>query len=139
MPLLDDTFYRRRQDIVAEMFAELQGIIPDVYLGDDGVISIIFTVESGQLENVYLANQLLAEDMFVHTASAVALTNFGVMYDLPIHSGVRSTGTLTFEGDGGTYIPVSTQAAYDPGSGFEPTYFETTTDGTIPDPGDPNP
>ena|SRR5215471_165721 len=139
MPLLDDTFYRRRQDIVAEMFAELQGIIPDVYLGDDGVISIIFTVESGQLENVYLANQLLAEDMFIHTASAVALSQFGAMYDLPIHSGTRSTGTVTFEGAGATYIPVGSQVAYDPGSGLDPVIFETGVDGTVPDPGDPDP
>lgn len=139
MPREGDTFYRPRADILAEMLAELQSAIPDVYVGEDGTIAIIYTIEAGQLENVYLANQILANDLFIHTASLVALQQYGVEYDLPMHGGNTATGTLLFEGDGGTYIPIGAEVGYDPGGGLDVVYFETTEDGTIANPGDPDP
>lgn len=137
MPLEGDTFYRNRADILAEMLAELQVAIPDFYVGEDGTLTIIFTIESGQLENVYLANQILANDLFPQTASLVALQQYGVQYNLPMHTGNRSTGTLRFEGAGGTYIPIGAEVGYDPGGGLDVVFFETLQDGTIPNPGDP--
>lgn len=130
--------YRRREDILAEMLASLVAAIPDAYVGEDGVAYIIFTVSSGQLENLYLANQLLLEDLFVTTASIGALQRHGDQYGLAMKAGTNSVGTLTFEGDGGTYVPVGAEVAYDPGNGLDVVYFEATTDDTIPDPGTPD-
>ena len=138
MALTDDTFYRQRADILAGMILEAQAAIPDVYVGEDGTINIIFTIEAGQFENAFLANQLLADDLFIHTASLVALQQYGVQYGLPIHIGTQALGTLRFEGDGGTYIPIGAEVGYDPGGGLEIVYFTTIEDGTISDPGDPD-
>lgn len=135
MPLEGDTFYRARADILADMLAELQAAIPDVYVGDDGTIKIIYTVQSGQLENLYLANQLLGQDLFIHTANLAALQQYGVEYEEPMHLGTFSVGSLRFQGEGGTYISIGTEAAYDPGSDLDPVFFVTTADGTIPDTG----
>jgi uncharacterized phage protein gp47/JayE len=137
MPITDISFYRRREDILAEMLASLTAAIPDAYTGEDGVTRIIFDIESGQLENLYLAHQLLLEDIFVTTASQTALIRHGEQYGLTLQEGLKSSGTLRFEGDGGTYIPLSTEVGYDPGGGLDVIYFETTSEGYIPNPGDP--
>jgi uncharacterized phage protein gp47/JayE len=137
MPFDETTFYKRGEDILAEMQAAAQSAIPDIYVGADGVLTIIWTVESGQLENAFLANQLLLEDMFVQTASLQALRQHGQQYGVGLEDGTRSEGTLTFSGAGGTYVPIGTQVGYDPGNGGEIVYFDTITDGTTPNPGDP--
>src|SRR4051812_36494758 len=137
MPITDTSMYRRRVDIVAEMVSELVAAIPDAYTGEDGVTRITIEIEAGQLENLYLAHQLLLEDMFVSTASANALQRHGTVYGMDLKLGTKSIGTLQFEGDGGTYIPIGTEVAYDPGSGLDVVYYNTTTDDTIPNPGDP--
>lgn len=137
MPITDTTLYRNRDEIVASMLSALLAAIPDAYTGEDGVLAIIFQVEGGQLENLYLAHQLLLEDMFIQTASYDALLLHGAQFGLQPDIGLQSTGTLTFEGAGGTYIPVATEVGYDPGGGLDVIYFLTTTDGTIPNPGDP--
>lgn len=138
MPIVDSTLYRTKDEIIADMIAALVDAIPDAYTGEDGVLSIIFTIESGQLENLYLANQLLLEDMFIQTASYDALLLHGAQYGLQPGVGTQATGTLTFEGADGTYIPIGTEVGYDPGSGLDVVYFLTTTDGTIPSPGNPS-
>jgi uncharacterized phage protein gp47/JayE len=139
MALSDTLFFKQRADILAEMLAQAQLAIPDLYVGPDGNLTIIFTIEAGQLENAYLANQLLANDMFIHTASFGALQQYGVQYGLEVHLGNKATGTLQFTGEGGTYIPIGSEAGYDPGTGVNVVYFITTADGTIPNPGIPNP
>jgi uncharacterized phage protein gp47/JayE len=136
MPLTDTTFYRQRADILSEMLAQAQLAISDLYIGVDGNLTIILTIEAGQLENAYLANQLLANDMFIHTASLGALQQYGIQYDLEIHMGNKASGSLQFQGEGGTYIPIGTEAGYDPGTGVDIVYFTTVADGTLPDPGD---
>jgi uncharacterized phage protein gp47/JayE len=137
MPIVDTTLYRNRDEIVADMLAQLLAAIPDAYTGDDGVLTIVFQVEAGQLENLYLAHQLLLEDMFIQTASYDALLLHGAQFGLQPGVGTVSAGTLTFEGAGGTYIPIGSEVGYDPGGGLDVIYFLTTTDGTIPDPGSP--
>lgn len=137
MPITESSMYRERGDIVAEMFAQLLAGIPDAYTDDDGVISIVVNIEAGQLENLYLANQLLLEDIFIQTASYQALLRHGDQYGLAPNVGTKAIGTLEFSGNGGTYIPIGTEVAYDPGQGLDVIYFLTTTDGTIPDPGIP--
>lgn len=131
------TMYREQADIVTEMLTALTTAVPDAYTGEDGVTRIIFEIEAGQMENLYLANQILLEDMFVVTASYQALISHGDQYGLAMNQGSLSTGTLQFEGDGGTYVPLGTEVAYDPGNGLPIVYFITVTDGTTPNPGDP--
>jgi uncharacterized phage protein gp47/JayE len=139
MPISMLSIYRSREDILASMLSQLVGAIPDVYTGEDGVIRIIFDIESGQFESLYLALQLLLEDMFVSTASTQALVRHGDQYGLPMRVGTRATGTLMFSGEDGTFIPQGTLVSYDPGNGIDPIPFETTNDVTIPAPGDPTP
>lgn len=138
MPITDSSMFRTREDIVAEFLADLVAAIPDAYTGEDGVNRIRFEIEAGQLENLYLAHQLLLEDTFITTASSIALQRHGEQYGLAMKEGTRAVGTLQFEGDGGTYVPVNTEVAYDPGSGLDVVYFNTISDGTIDNPGVPN-
>jgi uncharacterized phage protein gp47/JayE len=133
------SIYRSREDILASMLSQLVGAIPDVYTGEDGVIRIVFDIESGQFESLYLALQLLLEDMFVSTASSQALIRHGDQYGLPMKVGTRSIGTLMFSGEDATFVPQGTLVSYDPGNGIDPIPFETTVDVTIPAPGDPQP
>jgi uncharacterized phage protein gp47/JayE len=133
------TLYRTREEILAEMLVQLQGVIPDIYVGEDGVVRIIFNIEAGQFENIFLANQLVLQDMFVSTASLQALKQHGLQHNVALKEGTRSLGTVTFDGEGGTYIPLTTSVGYDPGGGLEPIYFDTIVDGTLPNPGTPVP
>jgi uncharacterized phage protein gp47/JayE len=139
MAIADDAMYRRQSEILAEMLAALQAAVADAYVGDDGAISIVFRIEAGQLENLYLANQLLLEDSFVSSATFQALRRHGEQYGLAMQDGTVSIGSLVFSGGGGTYVPIGTEVAYDPGAGLDPVYFDTTSDGTIPNPGTPTP
>lgn len=138
MAIPDDAMLRTRDDILAEMISTLSGAISNVYLGEDGVISIVFSIEAGQLEALYYANQLLLEDSFITTASLAALLRYGDQYGISTSDGTFSEGTLLFQGAGGTYIPIGTEVGYDPGDGLDVIYFETSSDGTIPNPGDPS-
>lgn len=132
------TMSKTREQVVTEMLAELTGMIPDVYTGEDGIIRILFEIEAGQFENAFLANQLVLNDLFIATASLQGLIQHGNDLGVPMKTGVFSSGTITFEGQGGTYIPVNTEVAYNAGSGVDPIYFITTLDGTIPNPGTPS-
>lgn len=120
------------------MLSALLASVPDAYTGTDGILRILLDIESAQLENVFLANQLLLEDLFVQTASLTALKLYGQEYGIAIKDGIRASGTLKFTGAPGTYIPFNTEVAYDPGTGVDPVYFLTTIDGSIPSPGNPN-
>jgi uncharacterized phage protein gp47/JayE len=138
MPITDTTLYRSRDDILAEMLALLVASIPDAYVGDDGNWRITFEIQAGQLENLFLANQLLLEDMFITTASYSALLRHGEQYQVAPKGGTLASGSLTFSGGGGTYIPIGAEAAHDPGGGLDPVFFNTTIDGTLPNPGIPS-
>src|SRR4029077_17583240 len=90
LPVIDTSIYRTRDDIITEMITQLLAGIPDAYVGEDGVIRIIYEIESGQLQNLYLACQLLLEGMFVTTASYQALQRHGQQYGLPMMMGTPS-------------------------------------------------
>jgi len=113
----------------------MQLFIPDVYLGEDGNLSILLEVMAGVMESVFLANQITSEDMFVKTANENSLEKWGEQYGRPRKSGTVATGTLLFTGEGGTPIPLDAEVAYDPGTGEDPRYFVTTETDTIPNPG----
>jgi len=137
MPITSTTFFKPQDQILTEMLSQLVGAIPDAHTAEDGIISIIYNIEAGQLETLYLANQLLLEDMFITTASNQALQRHGEEYGVPMKDGTYAQGNLLFSGDGGTYVPVGTEVGYDPGNGLPVIYFNTTSDGTVPNPGIP--
>lgn len=137
MAITDFTFFKTQDTILAEMLAQLQAAIADAWTSEDGITYIIFNIEANQLETLYLANQLLLEDMFISSASSQALQRHGADYGILLKDGTFSTGTLMFSGDGGTYVPVGTEVGYDPGNGLDVIYFNTTSEGTIPNPGIP--
>jgi uncharacterized phage protein gp47/JayE len=121
------------------MLADLVAAIPDAYVGEDGLWRITFEIEAGQMENLFLAHQILLQDMFIQTASGVALERHGEQYKYPPKLGTNAEGLLTFEGDDGTYIPIGAEASYDPGGGIDALSFTTIEDSFIPTVGDPDP
>lgn len=137
MPIIDTSIFKERAVILNEMLTALQDAIPTVYVGEDGVLRIIYEIESGQLESAYLAAQLVLEDVFVQTASAPALRLHGNTYNLPFLTGDYAEGVLKFSGSGGQLIPSGSLAAADAGGGLDPLVFTTTDDDTIPNPGTP--
>jgi uncharacterized phage protein gp47/JayE len=122
---------------LSSFIAAFQAAIPDVWLGEDGNLRILLEIEAGQIEGLYVANQILLEDMFVQSASYPALQRHGEEFGLPLKVGTPATGQLRFSGDGGTTVPIGTEVAYDPGSGADILYFVTTATGTLPNPGIP--
>jgi uncharacterized phage protein gp47/JayE len=119
------------------MLTALEGAIPDIYIGDDGVVKILFEIEGAQLESVFLANQLVLEEVFPQTASGAALRMHGETYALPFKIGEKAEGEVTFSGDGGTVIDAGTEVGADPGNGLDALIFSTIEPATIPDPGEP--
>jgi uncharacterized phage protein gp47/JayE len=124
--------FRTREDIVAEMLAAWQAAIPDVYTGIDGIIRIMSEIEAGQLENAFLANQLLLEDMFITTASLQGLKMHGEQLGIPLDEGSRAEGTVVFTGQDGTAIPVEAEVGYNPGVGLDVISFRTLEAQSIP-------
>lgn len=139
MPITDTDFFKNQTDILAQMLEQFSGFIPDAYVGEDGVVRILFEIEAGQFETIYLSNQLLLEDCFVQTASQTALRLHGEQYGEFFKDGQKAVGLLKFTGAPGTYIPFNTETAFDPGTGIDPTFFVTTEDSTIPNVGIPTP
>lgn len=119
------------------MLAAYQSAIPDVWIGPDGNLRILLEIEAGQFEGAYLANQLLLENVFVQSANLIALQRHGSQFGVDRKVGTNSSGQLLFTGQGGTYVNIGAEAAYDPGGGQDPLYFITTQDGTLPNPGSP--
>jgi len=137
MPISETDFYKTRVQILEGLLDELVASVPDAYTGEDGIIRILLEIQAGQFENVFLANQLLLEDLFVQTASQTALRLHGEQYGVAFKDGLAATGNLKFTGQPGTYIPFNSEVAYDPGTGVDPVYFINTIDGTIPNVGTP--
>jgi uncharacterized phage protein gp47/JayE len=129
---------KSREEILADLIDEMQGLVPDVYTGEEGNLMLLFQVMAGVLEAVNLAIQILSEDQFVYTANPVALERHGIERDIPLKVGTVSTGNLRISGAGGTYIDLDSEAAYDPQTGDDLLYFRTTATGTIPNPGSPS-
>lgn len=137
MPTEGTPLFRTREEIIADLEAGIRARIPDVYWGEEGVLRIIMEIVAGSMESVFLANQIVSEDMFVQTANPAALDRHGDEKGVSRKAGIGSTGTLRFSGAGGTIIPIGSEVAYDPGTGDDPLYFLTTSAGTIPNPGTP--
>lgn len=137
IPAEGEILYKSREEILSELQDGMTFLIPDVYLGPDGNLNMLFQVFSGVGESVFQALQVNSEDMFVMTANESALENYGVQYGEARKQGTPSTGELLFAGEGGTVIPLDAEVAYDPGTGEDPRYFKTIETDTIPNPGIP--
>lgn len=135
MPLEGQELFRTREQIYADLESGIRARIPDVFLGIEGVLRIIFEVVASVLESVFLSLQIMSEDMFVQTANPQALDRHGDEFGVSRKPGTVSTGTLRFGGAGGTVIATGTEVAFDPGTGEDLLYFITTAPGTIPNPG----
>lgn len=136
MPVEADVLYRTREQIAADFMARVQARIPDIFTDEDGNLAIFSEVVGEVLEGIYLANQIVRDNIFIQSANLAELRRHGEEYGLDIKAGNFAIGTLRFGGAGGTFIPTGTQAAYDPGSG-DPLFYDTTADATLPNPGSP--
>jgi len=139
MPITDESIFKGRVDIVSEMLTALSSAVPDVYLGDDGVVKILFQIEAAQLENVYLANQLLLEDVFPQTASGAALKLHGDTFNLAFKLGEYADGEVIFSGSGGSAVEQFSEIGADMGTVIEALLYSVTEEVVIPDPGIPIP
>lgn len=137
MPVEGEVLFRTREEVFSDLAAGLVEAIPDAYLGEEGTTRMLFEIISGVVESVFLAVQIVSEDMFVPTANIGALDRHGDEFGIPRKNGVQAIGTLKFTGAGGVIIPIGAEVAYDAGTGDDPLYFNTTAAGTIPAPGVP--
>ena len=131
-----DRLYKTQNQIVADLITGMQRLVPDVYVGEDGNLRILFEIEAGQIEGLFLANQIVLNDIFIQTASVTALQRHGDQWGASMKPGERSTGTLLVSGTGGTFVPLGSEFSTTPSVG-EPLYFVSMVDVTIPSPGTP--
>jgi hypothetical protein len=131
-----DHIYRDRDAIIAELAGALEARLPDIRLTPDAIWRIWIEVIAVPLEGLFLANQLLHNDMFAQTANALALLRYGEMYGREIKGGVAAAGTIRVAGSGGALIPVGMQVGA-PTAGDETLLFNVTAPATIPNPGEP--
>lgn len=137
MPTEGTPLFKSREEILAELEAGWRARVPDIFWGPEGIIRMLSEITADSLVSVFLANQVISEDMFVQTANPAALDRHGDELGIPRKQGLGSVGNLLFSGAGGTTIPIGAEVAYDSGTGDDPLYFLTTASGTIPNPGDP--
>lgn len=136
MPIEADILYRNRDQIAADFKQRLQARIPDVWIEEDGNVSILSQVLGEILEGVYLANQILRDNIFIQSANITELRRHGEEYGLSIKTGTYATGTVRFSGEGGRLIEAGALVGFDAGAG-DILYYTTTEDATIPSPGVP--
>lgn len=136
MPADAEVVYKDHDAIVAELIAALQARVPDANLTADSIWRIWIEVMASTAEGLYLAWQLLHDDMFIQTANGVALIRDGDMFGRPLKTGTKATGSIRVSGAGGTSVPANTQVAA-PQTADEALTFSVTIGGTIPNPGIP--
>lgn len=131
-----DLVYRTREQVTSYLLAGWLSRIPDAWVEEDGNARMFFETLAGEIEGVYLANQLLRDNIFVQSANYAELRMHGEQFGLLVKAGTRAEGEVRFQGTGGVVVPINTQVASDPGTG-DILYYYTTQTGTIPDPGVP--
>jgi uncharacterized phage protein gp47/JayE len=137
MPISSTTFFTTRDEWLADMIASLQSKVSDAYVGEDGVMYILFAVEAGQLEQMSMANQILLQECFPQTASFAALKLYGEMFNIPPLLGLPAVGQVTFTASDGIVIPEGTQVGAPRSFGLDPIIFVTNADVTVAAPGTP--
>lgn len=132
-----DTVYRSEDQIVSDVLTAWTTRIPDIGIGPGTVVRIWSEVFANSGSGFFLGLQLLHDDMFVQSMSALALQREGEELGRPQKAGVLATGEVTFEGAGGTFVGSGSIVGAPRPSLGDTLQFETTEDGTIPDPGVP--
>lgn len=136
MPVEADVIYRTREQIVNDAVQRMQARIPDIWTDEDSIFRLFMEVLGEIIEGIYLANQILSDNIFIQTANLVELRRHGEQYGLEIKPGALASGTLRFAGSGGTVIDAGSEVAAEPIIGL-PLYYRTTSQVVIPDPGVP--
>lgn len=136
MAVETDVIYRNRDQIVADMIQRMQSRIADIWVEEDGNFRMFTETVAETAEGVYLANQILRDNIFIPTANFVELRRHGEQFGLSPKQGVKATGTLRITGVGGTAVLAGTVFGVDVGEG-DALYYLTSADGLIPNPGDP--
>lgn len=137
MPESTDQVYRTREQIISELVAAWQARVPDVQPTADSIIRIWIETFAYTAEGLYLAAQLLHDDIWPQTANALALFRFGELYGRALKTGTKATGTVRFSGAGGVEVPLGTLVAA-PRATDEALRFVTTATVTLPEPGEPS-
>jgi uncharacterized phage protein gp47/JayE len=132
-----DTIYKSRDQIVDDILAAWEARIPGVNTGPDSIINIDAQVFAEIAEGLFLQAQLVHNDIFIQSASALALQRYGEEFGRPQLGGTLATGNVRFEGAGGTYIPAGTQVGAPRPSEDDELVYETTVAAVIPTPGIP--
>lgn len=136
MPIEAAIIYKSKDQIVADLISAILARVPDINTEEDSNIRLLCEVFAGEIEGVFLANQILRDNIFVQSANLTELRRHGEQFGLPIKAGTLATGTVRFSGAGGTFIAAGAVVGADPGAG-DVLYFVTTADATIPNPGIP--
>lgn len=129
--------YRDKATIITDLIAALEARLPDANVGPDAIFRILIELVADPVEALYLSQQLLHDDMFIQSASALALQRLGEMFGRQQKGGTLATGDVLFSGTGGTYIGIGTQVGAPRDALGDTLVFVTTEDGTIPNPGVP--
>lgn len=132
-----DTIYRPRDQIVADILAAWAVRVPGINTGPDSIINMDAQVFAEIAEGLFLQAQLVHDDIFIQSASALALQRYGEEFGRPQLGGTMALGNVRFEGAAGTFIPAGTQVGAPRPSEDDELIFETTADATIPSPGLP--
>src|SRR4051794_29116319 len=114
MPVEADVIYRSREQIAQDFMARMQARIPDIWTGPDGNISILSQVVGEMAEGIYLANQILRDNIFIQSANLVELRRHGESFGLEVKPGTFSGGTLRLTGSGGTLVQAGAEVGFDP-------------------------
>jgi uncharacterized phage protein gp47/JayE len=132
-----EVVYKDRETILSEVLARWQARISDIATGQDTITRIWSEVFSDTAEGLMLAMQLLHDDIFVQTMSALALVRAGEQYGRPQKAGLLAVGSVRITGTGGTFVGTDTIVGA-PRTNLDDTLlFNLTQSGTIPNPGIP--
>ena len=137
MPGEGDILFKDRNEILEELVDQMTALVPDAYMGEDGNLYLVFQVFAGSEESVFLAIQVLSEDMFIQTANESSLEKWGSQLGRERLAGTKASGEILVSGEGGGVINIGDEVSYDPENGDDPVYFLFTESGVIPNPGIP--
>jgi uncharacterized phage protein gp47/JayE len=136
VPVEADLVFKTRDQVETELAPVFQAAFPDVDFGPESVARIWIRGFSTTAEGIFLAMQVVHDDLFPQTASALALMRQGEVWGRPRLNGTLATGTVRFTGVGGTIIPAGTLVAAI-GATEEALRFTTNAPAQIPAPGIP--
>jgi uncharacterized phage protein gp47/JayE len=132
-----NAIYRTEAQLVQDLAAAWAVRIPDINVGPDSVVTVFNQVFGKVGSGFFLGLQLLHNDLFIQSMSALALQREGAEIGRPQKAGTLATGTVRLAGAGGTFVPSGSQVGAPRPTLGDTLVFETTEDVTIPDPGTP--